>query len=201
MLSGAAYACALVPFPKMTELTPVQVNRKNHQRGKEQPLSSHPRRCILCSACPWDVLIPQPGSFLQEPALLPCPKPDEDFFAFNWKVASFCRGNSGRTTEQGRVLRKRWRISAASSALKFRPPLPGNRERIRGNSFKLYWGGCSGWALRNIYSQKGTVCTGTAAQGGGGGPCPWRCSELWRCGTWDTVSGHGGVGWVWTWRS
>lgn len=185
----------------MTELTPVQVNRKNHQRGKEQPLSSHPRRCILCSACPWDVLIPQPGSFLQEPALLPCPKPDEDFFAFNWKVASFCRGNSGRTTEQDRVLRKRWRISAASSALKFRPPFPGNRERIRGNSFKLYWGGVFRLGIKKyLFSERDSLHWHSCPRRWGG-LCPWRCSELWRCGTWDTVSGHGGVGWVWTWGS
>ena len=62
--------------------------------------------------------------------------------------------------------------------------------------------GGSGWKLGKISSPKELSGTGTAAQGVGGGGGPPSLEVFQNRGDValrDVLSGHGGVGWGWTW--
>ena len=61
--------------------------------------------------------------------------------------------------------------------------------------------GSSGWRLGNISTPKEQCCSGTAAQGGGGVTIPAGVKECGDVALSDVGSGHGGVGWGWTWGS
>ena len=63
--------------------------------------------------------------------------------------------------------------------------------------------GSSGWVWGTISLPEEWWCSGTAAQGGGGGGSPYlegfkNCRDV---ALRDVGSGHGGVGWGWTWGS
>ena len=59
--------------------------------------------------------------------------------------------------------------------------------------------GGSGWMLGKTYSHERWCCCGTAAHGGGGSPSLEVFQNRGDVALRDVGSGHGGVGWGWTW--
>ena len=68
---------------------------------------------------------------------------------------------------------------------------------MRGNSHKLHQGRVK---LKNVFSKR-AVMHRNSCPGSGDISAPGGVPECGDVALGDTVSGHGGVGWGWTWGS